>query len=193
VTVERELMATGIGGQGVQLAAQVMARAAVHDGLDVMMFGSYGGMMRGGNTDATLVFAQERVVAPPVVPAAWIGMAMHHDYLPPMLEKLRPDGVLFVNTSVVEQTPSFAGRTVEVPATDLAIDAGSLMCASIVMVGVVAGTTGLLTQGALDAAIDESLPPYRQQHRDLNKVALAAGFAAAGDPVPAWPELEGAR
>ena len=191
--MERELMATGIGGQGVQLAAQVMARAAVRDGLDVMMFGSYGGMMRGGNTDASLVFATERVQAPPVVPAAWIGMAMHHEFLAPMLAKVRPDGVLFVNTSVVEDRPAVAGTVVDVAATDIAVDVGSPMCASIVMVGAVAGATGLLTTASLEAAIDESLPPYRQQHRDLNRAALAAGAAAVPPGPAAWTVLERAR
>ena len=46
---ERELAMTGIGGQGVQFAAQVMSRGAIAEGRQVMMFGSYGGMMRGGN------------------------------------------------------------------------------------------------------------------------------------------------
>jgi Pyruvate/2-oxoacid:ferredoxin oxidoreductase gamma subunit len=49
--VEREILLTGIGGQGIQLAAQVLARAAVASGLEVMLFGSYGGTMRGGPTD----------------------------------------------------------------------------------------------------------------------------------------------
>ena len=194
--MERELIATGIGGQGVQLAAQVMARAAVGDGLQVQMFGSYGGMMRGGNTDATLVFAQGPVMAPPVIADAWLGMAMHHAYLPALVDKLRPDSVLFVNSSVVEGDTGFHGRTVGLAATDIAVDAASSMCASIVMLGAIAGATGLLTQAAIDAAIDESLPPYRQQHRDLNKAALAAGFAVAVgiDDVPAaWSVLEEAR
>jgi Pyruvate/2-oxoacid:ferredoxin oxidoreductase gamma subunit len=186
--MERELIATGIGGQGVQLAAQVMARAAVLDDLEVMLFGSYGGMMRGGNTDASLVFATETVSAPPVVPSCWIGMAMHHAYLPALLEKLRPDGILFVNTSVVEQMPESAALVVPVPATDLAVDIGSLMCASIVMVGVIAGSTGLLGEAALREAIDQSLPSYRRQHRELNHAALDAGFAAAVAGLPAaWP------
>ena len=48
-SAERELLLTGIGGQGVQLAAQFVARAAVYDRREVMLFGSYGGMMRGGD------------------------------------------------------------------------------------------------------------------------------------------------
>ena len=58
--MERELLMSGIGGQGVQLAAEVLAPAAITDGLDVQVFGSYGGMMRGGNTEATVVLADDR-------------------------------------------------------------------------------------------------------------------------------------
>ena len=53
--MERELLMTGIGGQGVQLAAQLIAKTATRFGRYAQLFGSYGGMMRGGNTDATLI------------------------------------------------------------------------------------------------------------------------------------------
>ena len=53
--MERELLITGMGGQGVQLAAQVIARGATLEGRHVMLFGVYGGAMRGMNTDGTVV------------------------------------------------------------------------------------------------------------------------------------------
>src|SRR5690606_19821427 len=94
--VERELMVTGIGGQGVQLATQVLARAAMAEGREVMLFGSYGGMMRGGNTDTTLVIADGPITAPPVVPSTWSAILMHHDYWHPVRARLRSGSVVFV-------------------------------------------------------------------------------------------------
>ena len=70
---ERELLITGIGGQGVQLAAQVIAKAATLEGRDVMFFGIYGGMMRGGNTDSTVVVADSPITAPPVGRSGVVG------------------------------------------------------------------------------------------------------------------------
>jgi Pyruvate/2-oxoacid:ferredoxin oxidoreductase gamma subunit len=67
---EREVLLTGIGGQGVQLAARVLAEAALVDGLEVQLFASYGGMMRGGNTDASVVISDQPIDAPPVVARA---------------------------------------------------------------------------------------------------------------------------
>jgi len=82
--VERELLITGIGGQGVQLAAQVIARAAALEGRSVMLLGLYGGMMRGGNTDSTVVVGEGPIEAPPVVPKAWSAIAMHDEYWAPL-------------------------------------------------------------------------------------------------------------
>ncbi len=80
--MERELLITGIGGQGVQLCAQVLARAATLEGREVMYLGLYGGMMRGGNTDSTVVVADGPILAPPVVSHAWSAIAMHDEYWP---------------------------------------------------------------------------------------------------------------
>ena len=68
---ERALLLTGIGGQGIQLAARTLAVAAVSDGLQAMVFGEYGGMMRGGNSDSTVVLGTERLLTPPTVSRAW--------------------------------------------------------------------------------------------------------------------------
>ena len=71
--MERELLMTGIGGQGVQLAAQLIAKTATRCGRYAQLFGSYGGMMRGGNTDATLIIGDEPVQAPPMVGIGLVG------------------------------------------------------------------------------------------------------------------------
>src|ERR1700736_2931761 len=65
--MEREVLMTGIGGQGVQLAAKTLATAAMREGREVLVFGIYGGSMRGGNTDATVVVGTGPLRAPPVI------------------------------------------------------------------------------------------------------------------------------
>jgi 2-oxoglutarate ferredoxin oxidoreductase subunit gamma len=185
---ERELAMTGIGGQGVQFAAQVMSRGAIAEGRQVMMFGSYGGMMRGGNTEATLVVADESVEAPPTVDRAWSAVVMHHDFSEPTLARVGPGSVVFLNSTVFDRP---LGRddlvVVDVPVTDLAVDLGNVMAASMVMVGVYVAVTGLV---GLDHAVDAvaaSLPPYRAKHVDLNVRAVRAGADAAPDTrVAAW-------
>src|SRR5690349_9484473 len=100
--MERELMLTGIGGQGVQLAAQVIARAATLEGREVMFFGVYSGMMRGGNSDSTVVVSDEPIEAPPIISHTWSAIALHHEFWEPLQAKLRDDAVVVLNSTVFE-------------------------------------------------------------------------------------------
>jgi Pyruvate/2-oxoacid:ferredoxin oxidoreductase gamma subunit len=186
--MDRELLMTGIGGQGIQLAAQVVARAALADGRSVQMFGSYGGMMRGGRTDATIVVADAAVEAPPTVHDAWSAIVMHAAHAAPILAAVRPGGVVFV-ASEVSDAPLDRDRytVVEIAASELAEDVGNRMAAVMVMVGAYAAATGLVSLASLGDAVAESLPPYRRQLAEVNVAALRAGFDAAPRGLaPAW-------
>jgi Pyruvate/2-oxoacid:ferredoxin oxidoreductase gamma subunit len=187
---ERELLLTGIGGQGVQLAAQVIARAAVLEGRDVMLFGVYGGVMRGGNSDATIVVGDSPVQAPPIVSHAWSALALHPRYWEPLRARLVPDAVVVLNSSLFEE-PVDVARVFAVPATEVATEElGNPMAVSMVATGAYVAVTGLVALDSAIAAMEESLPAYRRQHAEDNARALRAG-AALVDPLaaPAWPAV----
>ena len=188
VTEERELLLTGIGGQGVQLAAQLVARAAVADHREAMLFGSYGGMMRGGNTDATIVVANGPILAPPTVPSAWASIVMHHDYWSFVRERLRPGSVVLLNTTVFRgEVPRDGLNVFDIAATDIAVDVGNIMAATVVMVGALCALSSLVSLDSLLAVVPQCLPPYRTQHIAMNQAALRAGFdSVERDLVPAW-------
>lgn len=185
----RVVMATGIGGQGVQLASQVLAHGAMAEALEVQVFGSYGGMMRGGNTDATVVLSRAVPDVPPVAPRAWAGLVMHHDYLGPLEERLDDDTILFVNGSVVP-ADTFADRrnVVALPVLDLAQELGATMVASMILLGALCGGTGLVSLAALQGAVADVIPSYRAQHVELNIRALAVGYELSTEVATAWPE-----
>ena len=177
--MERELLVTGIGGQGVQLVAKVIAQAAMTEGREVQLFGSYGGMMRGGSTEATVVVADEAIVAPPTVEAAWSAILLHHEYSASVLDRVRDGGVVLVNATVFEH-PLDCSRceVVEVPAGKMAVELGHSTAASMVMAGAYAAVTGLVGLASLEVAAREALPSYRAQHAERNALALRAGFSA---------------
>jgi Pyruvate/2-oxoacid:ferredoxin oxidoreductase gamma subunit len=177
--VERELVFTGIGGQGVQLAAQVIARAAILEGREVQVFGSYGGMMRGGNTEATVVIGDAVVESPPTVASTWSAILMHHDYVETTLRLLRPGTIVFRNSTVYEGEVDVEGiEMIDVPATELAVGVGNIMTASMVMTGAYARRTGLVERPSLEAAVSAALPSYRTKHIELNVTALRTGWDA---------------
>lgn len=187
--MERELLLTGVGGQGVQLAAQVLARAALAEAREVMVLGTYGGTMRGGNTDSCIVVADEPIRTPPIVARAWAAIAMHDRFFAPTAAKLRSDSVAFVNSSLFESKVDVEGVQVfEVEATGVAAELGSPMSAALVLAAAFAGATGFARSDSLVAAMRECVPSYRKQHVEANERALLGGFELL-EPggVVAWP------
>ncbi len=177
---ERELMLTGIGGQGVQLAARVIAQGATAEGREVLVFGSYGGMMRGGNTDSTVVISDRPIEAPPVLSATWSAILMHHQYWTPLRERIRDRGLVMVNSSVFEDDlDRDRYRVVEVPATEAATDLGNPLLAAMVMSGVYGNTSGLVSLDGLMEGMRRSVPPYRHRLIEANEAALATGWEMA--------------
>jgi Pyruvate/2-oxoacid:ferredoxin oxidoreductase gamma subunit len=185
--VERELLITGIGGQGVQLCAQVLARAATLEGREVMFLGLYGGMMRGGNTDSTVVVADAPITAPPVVARAWSAIAMHDDYWEPVAAKLRPGGLVLVNdTTFTAPLPDHVTAH-RVPATTVAAGLGNALGGSMVMLGAYCATTGIVGLDAAIAGMRASIPSYRTQHIEANERAIRAGWELLpAGATPAW-------
>lgn len=185
---ERELLLTGIGGQGVQLAAQVIARAATLEGRNVALFGVYGGMMRGGNTDATVVVGDGPLQAPPLISHSWSAIGMHDEFWQPVAPKLRPAALVLVNDATFA-TPldTDAYRVFRVRATEIATQLGNQLGASMVMTGAYVGITGIVELEAAVEGMRASIPPYRTQHIAANEAAIRAGFDSVDRlAVPAW-------
>jgi Pyruvate/2-oxoacid:ferredoxin oxidoreductase gamma subunit len=185
--VERELLITGIGGQGVQLAAQVLARAATREGRGVMYLGIYGGMMRGGNTDSTVVIGDGPIESPPVVSRAWSSIAMHDEFWAPIEPKLREGGLVLVNDATFSARIAAPVTVVRVPASNVAAELGNPLGGAMVMLGAYCASTGMVGLDALIEAMRESIPPYRTQHIEGNERVLRAGWELlpAGEH-PAW-------
>lgn len=181
-------MLTGIGGQSIQLAAQILARGAASEDRHVMVLGTYGGTMRGGDTTSTIIVGDAPIVSPPIVASTWSAIAMHHAFWPPLAAKLRSGSVVVLNSSLFRgELDHTRCRVFTVPATELADELGAPLCASLVLIGAFAALTGLLRLESLVVGMHQSVPPYRRQHLSTNERALAAGFDAL--PVggaPAW-------
>lgn len=185
---ERECLLTGIGGQGVQLAAQVLAQAATIEGRNVLLFGVYGGAMRGMNTDATVVVGDGPLRAPPLLSHTWSAIAMHDKFWAPIAPKVRDDGIVLVNDTTFETVLDDAPyRIVRVQATEIAAALENELGASMVMTGAYVGITGIVGLDAAIAGMRESVPPYRRQHVAANEAAIVAGYESVDlGSFPAW-------
>lgn len=189
--MERAVVMTGLGGQGVQLVAKLLADAGIREGRQVMMFGIFMGMIRGGSSESTVVLADGEIEAPPIVPAFWGVLAMHGEGMAKLAPKVLAGGVVLRNATMIPQATGWDGvREIAVPATAIATEMGQPLGASMVALGALAAATGIVAVPSLVDALGTVLPPHRQKHVDANRACLERGASfVAGQAVravPAW-------
>jgi Pyruvate/2-oxoacid:ferredoxin oxidoreductase gamma subunit len=181
--MEREILLSGIGGQGVQLAAKMLAHAGMVEGRHVMQFSMFMGSMRGGSSECTVVVADAPVEAPPVVPHAWAAIAMHPSELGLIERKLRPGSLVLYNRTLLADPGACRPdcRWEPVDAGRIAIDRKYAQGQSLVALGAFCALTGIVTPEALKEGLEQLLPSYRHQTIPINVECLAAGADAVAD------------
>ena len=182
--MERELIVSGIGGQGIQLLAKTLALAATREGRFAMLSADYGGEMRGGPSKASVVVGDEPLRALPVLPSAWSAILAHHRFSESTLDRIRPGGPVVVNEKLVDASALPAGLVVHrVDAGAVAAQVATVQAVGFVLLGAYNAVTAMVSPDALVAAMEELLPPYRRQHAPANARALEAGAQAIGAVV----------
>jgi 2-oxoglutarate ferredoxin oxidoreductase subunit gamma len=188
--MEREILFTGIGGQGVQLAAKMLAYAGMLEGRQVMQFSMFMGTMRGGSSECTIVVGDGPIEAPPVVPRAWAAVAMHPSELGLLQKKLRSGGAILFNQTLLESPPTRPDcRWLPVDAVGLATQRSNLQGQSLVALGAFCALTGIVKFESLENALYQMLPSYRHHTIPKNMDCLTAGADALGSAAgtfPAW-------
>jgi len=130
--MQKDVMFAGFGGQGILLMGKMLALAAMDEGQEVTWVPSYGAEMRGGTANCNVVIS-DRPIGSPVIRNPMHLVVMNR----PSLEKygplVRPKGVVLINSSLVTAD---TGREdideLNVPANDIATEAGSIKSANIV-------------------------------------------------------------
>ncbi len=179
--MQEEVIISGFGGQGSLFAGQLLAYAAMDQGLHVTWIPSYGPEMRGGKARCTVVVSDQEIGAPLVQrPSAVIVLNI------PSMEafepKVKPGGVLVVNSSMVpDKSERDDIEVIYVPASDLATELGNIRMANVLCLGAVVEATGVVSLDAVAQALDDHLPERHRALLDLNKQALRKGAELARD------------
>ena len=187
--MERSVVFAGFGGQGLLFAGQVLATAAMAEGLETLWIPSYGPEMRGGTAACTVIVGDEPIGSP-IVDRPDAAVVMN----PPSLARygplVAPGGLLVVNDSLVE---AVAGRTdvdeLRVPCTPLARQAGDDTLVTVVALGALIGRLPLVDANAVREALREIVGKKRPQILEVDlrafEAGLRAGQAATSETRPA--------
>ncbi len=174
------MMATGIGGHGIQLLAKVLALGAVRSGRHAMLSNEVGGEMRGGPSLASVVIGDAPVRALPILEQADTVILSHHRHSERSRQRLAPGGLVVVNCDVVDPDTHAdvipeGSAVLLVPAVRIAREIGAPQSQGLVLLGAYAAATGVVDLEHLGAAMEALLPPYRAAAAPANHEALRRG------------------
>jgi len=175
-----DVFISGFGGQGILLAGQLLAEAAMEKGLNVTFFPSYGVEMRGGTARCTVVISDEEIGSP-IVDSPLCVIAMNQPSLLRFQEVVTEGGLLIVNSSLarMDDVKRNGIRVREVPMSEMAIELGNTRLTNMVALGVYAELSGAIEPGELAVALQSVIPARNHKLIPLNEKAILKGAAYA--------------
>lgn len=176
--MRHDVFISGFGGQGVLLAGNLLAYAAINEGMNVSFFPAYGVEKRGGAAMCTVVVADGEVGSP-VVGSPSVGMFLNQTSFDKYAVKLKQNGICIVNSSLVN-TAGLERSDLEMlalPMNDIAIELGDARMVNMVAIGAYAQRTAVVSLSALADALRDTLPERNHSYIPANIKALQAGAA----------------
>lgn len=153
-----EIRITGLGGQGVVLAGQILGRAAVYDGKNAVQTQSYGAEARGSVAKSEVIVSDGKIGFP-VVRKCDALVAMTQETAEKNIKDLKEDGVLLVDSGLVKNTPETKARTFRIQITQAAEkNVGEKLYANMVMLGALTQIINVVAEEAMEKAIVDSFP-----------------------------------
>lgn len=171
-----DIIIAGFGGQGVLFIGNLLAYAAMSEGHKCTYMPVYGVEMRGGTANCTVVVSDEEIGSP-IIQHPICSIVMNKPSLVKFGPRVKKNGLLLVNASLIEpEDVKIKGPDIiMVPAMELAKDAGNDRLANMVMLGVLAGKTGVTSVPTLTKAMEETLPERSHKMIPGNARAMTAG------------------
>lgn len=171
-----EVILAGFGGQGIILAGKLLAQAAMKAGKEVTFMPSYGAEVRGGTANCMVVIA-DKPIACPVIGRPDSLIVMNKASLDKFAPSLKNNGLLVMNSSLVDGKPEVDGtiEVVAIPADDLAVELGSQKVANMVVLGAYLQKRGHLAPDAVAESLPDVFPARYHKTLPLNTEALRRG------------------
>ena len=169
-----EVRICGLGGQGVVLAGQILGRAAVYDGKNVVQTQSYGAEARGSAAKSEVIISDQRI-GYPLVRKCDVLVALTQKTLEANIKDLKEEAVLLVDEDLVKQIPETKSRVYRLPITKTA-QAGlkSEMYANVVMLGALTKIAGIASREGMEKAIAVSV---KSDTAEANLIAFEKGYS----------------
>ena len=170
-----EIRLSGSGGQGIIMAAIVLAEAAgVYDEKYVCQSQSYGPEARGGTSKAEVIISNQAIDYPKAIKPDLL-LTMNQEACNSYFPDLKAEGLLVADSTLVHQIPT--NRVAAIPFTRIARkEIGKEMVTNMVALGAVGVLSQIISLKKLEQALMARVPKGTEE---INRKALHAGIEAA--------------
>jgi indolepyruvate ferredoxin oxidoreductase beta subunit len=161
VMATKNILLTGVGGQGTILAAKMLTIGLMEAGYDVKMSEIHGMSQRGGDVTSQVRYSKEKVYSP-VIEKGTADIIVSFEKMEALrsLEYIKPGGTVVVNTEeipsmtvmtgeedyapdVIEEIQKAVGKVVTMDASKMAADLGNVKAANVILLGTLVKAMGL--------------------------------------------------
>jgi 2-oxoglutarate ferredoxin oxidoreductase subunit gamma len=176
--MENKIIVGGFGGQGVVLAGNILARAALLEGKNIAGMVSYGAEVRGGTANSSVIISDGEIFSP-VISKANTLFAFNQPSLNKFSSRLSASGFLVANVSLIKDLSNIKEcvKVIKIPATDIANELGNIRSANVVAIGAYIKASGFLKKENVLRIIEETFSKKGQKLVELNKKAFERGYS----------------
>lgn len=173
---KEEIIFAGFGGQGIMLMGKVLSYAVMNNGQHVTWMPSYGAEVRGG-TAHSMVIVSDEIIASPVVKEPSVCIVMNKPSLEKFETRVKKNGLLLVNKALIDIEVTRKDISIlNVPATSMAAELGSLKSANMVILGALIAKKSIVPLGSLIDALKDVFSAAHHELISINEKAIRKGY-----------------
>jgi len=169
-----EIMVGGVGGQGVVLAGILLGTAAtLFENKKAVQTQSYSSELRGGSARAEVIISGQPI-SDPQVRRPDILIALAEEALPRHVSRLKPGGLVIIDSDRVKGVEPGNYEILRVPATSIAEkEMGDLIVTNLIILGALIRKNPVVSAQSMEKAIEATVP---QKAKSLNLAAFRRGL-----------------
>ena len=161
--MEKTMLIAGFGGQGVQTLGKLLSYAANEEDKCVMFAPSYGGEMRGGTSNCTVIIG-DRTISSPNKKYMDVVTVLNEASFQKFAASVRPGGTLIVNESLIK--------------SEMTAQLGSEKSLNVVVLGFLCEYLDVVSNQSASHVVAEKLGK-KEIFRKMNEEAFLAGTILA--------------
>mgnify|MGYP003307628595 CR=1 FL=1 len=173
-----EIIFAGFGGQGVILAGKILALAGMSEDKYVSHIPSYGAEMRGGTANCSVIISDEEVSSP-VIENPDVVIALNKPSMTKFENKIKPNGILIYNTSLIDEAPSRKDiKVLPLPCTEICTETNNPRGTNMVALGALLKAVPGMVSGVkpFEFALDEAISARNKKFNPINIATIEAAF-----------------